>query len=326
MQTQNILEVPLNNFLVPSTGDLDLVHLSDHLKQSNFYKEETSVTEVIEGLNKSKAFLISLLKSTYIAVKFYNLQKGDKETPGFDIVSVPKQPHCQQNQRGTLNHWDGLSDSTLIDLLGHYALTQVKVFPSTLDRAHIPQGIDLIQVIQNRLHRNSQSPAGQPMHGNFQYERVGYAPAVHRYPGDPRFSDYENVMQNQYFGTGRYAQTAAPWDTLEWPRGAARFVLEERSHANIEQTVARLMTPLPITLQIRTTKQIVFAIENAKDVLQTAKELVLVFTSTPLLPASVAAKLNLDHYTGWYIAVDADEVKWPDLDSKVVVVSNNHVM
>lgn len=322
MQNVFPLKVVLNNFLVPSTGDLDLGHLADYLSESNFYKEKSSVVEVIDGLNKSKAFLISLLKGTCIVVKFYNIQTADKETPGFDIETTPT-----VNQNSQSNQWAGLSNSTLIDILSHYSLTQTRPFQVNYDRSNIPQGMDLIQLLQERLMQDNTDMPFSSLNA-FQHARAGrgiFNPTNQRYPGGSRGWDFNEMMDvcrnlPSYYSPGRTDSEKGNQEG-EWPRAVGSFAWDDKS-AMLKTVVNHLMAGLPIAAQTKVFSELELAITKHQEILKSAGKLNFVLHPANNLPKVIFDKIDMIHYTGWYIAVNADDQKWPNTEGKVTVISH----
>jgi len=69
----------------------------------------------------------------------YQHHPFDQFTPGMDQSRHPQ------------DQWGHVSNDILIELLNHYALTQVAMFPDIAPRNSLPQGMDLLKLVQLRL-------------------------------------------------------------------------------------------------------------------------------------------------------------------------------
>ena len=93
----------------------------------------------------------------------------DQFTPGMD------QQHHPQDQ------WEHVNNDMLVELLNHYALTQVVMLPENAPRNSLPQGMDLLKLVQlrlgaDRMHR------GMPGFNQMQNRGYSYGQPVFNQP------------------------------------------------------------------------------------------------------------------------------------------------
>jgi hypothetical protein len=125
----------------------------------------------------------------------YQHHPFDQFTPGMDQSRHPQ------------DQWGHVSNDILIELLNHYALTQVAMFPDIAPRNSLPQGMDLLKLVQLRLG----------------------ADLMHR--GMPGMSGF-NQMQNRGYSHGQHFNQPMFRNSATWGNGNAFFTEQTTPQAS----------------------------------------------------------------------------------------------
>lgn len=114
------------------------------------------------------------------------------------------------------DQWPHVSSDMLIELLSHYALTQVVSFPENAPRQQLPQGMDLLKLVQlrlgaDRMHRGIPGfPGFNQMHNHVHSHVNDYGPDMFSQPYAFRNPQGGMFSQDTYFQpavtSGRYAR------------------------------------------------------------------------------------------------------------------------
>jgi hypothetical protein len=133
----------------------------------------------------------------------------------FIVATVPKEVkagegrfyHERQAGRHRSGQWGHISDEMIAELLNHFAVTQILPFPPFATNMPIPNGLDLVNLIQERLGRNSQTQYAGYGHGErpgFMHQQASMYRTNFNGPGYSYFNQQMNEFSAPPVSNGEY--------------------------------------------------------------------------------------------------------------------------
>lgn len=211
---------------------------------------------------------------------------------------------CTQNH--PLDRYPHISNDELANILSAFSLTQVHQFPQNVNPGEIPQGLDLILLIQLRLAADAaQQPA--PNAGSF-YKFKQQRAWRGIFEQSPIHSSFDSRMRDFNSALFQHRQDdALAGDNLDftrsslWPRISAPFVLDATASNSLNRVTQELVTHIPLIYREEIVEQISVAASAGVTNMMECKHLYLVIVPYDNLQQDIKDTVQKADYTGWCI-------------------------
>lgn len=315
MNTKYPLNVVLNRFF--NNNGFDFQELEEVILQTGLYKDRGIVQETLRTFFVHIKDHAEAVKKGKVILELAPVE-GDNKCGRYNVVFIPHHlcelgdPYMRGNPQAP---YMGINDAQLADILSAYSLTQIHPFPSHFDRSKLPQGLELIALIQERL-RITPSPRGMypatwvkgyQRHFNNLYDPQPFNPA-----------DLAATNQNGGF----QIDIPDPASSKTWPRMSMVFDMDVRAPNSLSQIGKVLLNTLPPFYIEEIMGQIAVAITpDVHSELEKCHTLCLWLFPYDALQESVKEQIDESTYAGWFIAGTMTENK--EEEPKIIVTGKH---